>query len=111
LSLAPSYQQTHFPDTEKRGQFRLIVSPDGANDSLRIHQDVRLYSALLDGMESIDWQQDAARKAYVHLARGSVTVNGIAMHAGDGLRITDEPALKFTDGSEAEVLLFDLPDQ
>lgn len=108
--LAPSYQQTYFADAEKRGKFRLIVSPDGGNDSLRIQQDVRLYSALLDGAENLDWQQDAARKAYVHVARGSVTVNGITLHCGDGLRIADEPELKFTDGREAEVLLFDLPD-
>lgn len=107
--LAPGYQQTHFADSDKQGQFRLIVSPDGTSGSLRIHQDVRLYAALLDGDQTMHWQQDAARKAYVHVARGQVTVNDIVLHAGDGLRIDDEPQLTFTDAKTADLLLFDLP--
>lgn len=108
-SIAPSYQQIHFTDSEKQGQFRLIVSPDGANDSLRIQQDVRCYSALLDTEQSLNWQHDAARKAYIHVARGSVIVNGIALQSGDGLKVSQESELVFTTARAADVLLFDLP--
>jgi hypothetical protein len=108
-ALAPNYQQIHFTDSEKQEQFRLLVSPDGSNGSLHIQQDVRLYSALLDGGKNLVWQQNIVRKAYVHVARGSVTVNGIAMQTGDGLQVADETILQFTDAQNAEVLLFDLP--
>lgn len=108
--IAPSYQQRHFSDAEKQGRFRLLVSPDGANQSLRIHQDVRLYGALLDGVDQdMAWQQDKARKAYIHLARGNVRVNGIPLQAGDGLKVSAEAELAFTNALAADILLFDLP--
>lgn len=107
--MAPSYQQAHFADTEKQGQFRLVVSPDGSNNSLRIQQDVRLYSALLNGEQNLNWQQDVVRKAYIHVARGNVTVNGITLQSGDGLRISNEAQLVFTNALAADILLFDLP--
>lgn len=108
-SIAPSYQQKHFSEDEKRGKFRLVVSPDGRDGSLRIQQDASLYSALLDGEEAIEWALDMARYAYVHVARGSLAVNGVQVEAGDGIRIAGETRLKFSDGKAAEVLLFDLP--
>ena len=107
--LKPSYQQRHFPVEEKRGQFRLVVSREGQDGSLRIHQDMAMYSALLDGDEMIKWDQDPARLAYVHIARGAVTVNGVDLNAGDGLKISVEPHLRFENGRHAEILLFDLP--
>ncbi|TCS33251.1 hypothetical protein EDC30_1173 [Paucimonas lemoignei] len=109
--IAPSYQQTHFADAEKQDNFRLIVSPDGANGSLRIQQDVRLYSALLNSERTLNWQLDSARKAYIHVARGSVVINGIGLQAGDGVRICEEAELAFANAQTADILLFDLPDQ
>jgi redox-sensitive bicupin YhaK (pirin superfamily) len=108
---APSYQQRHYSEDEKRGKFRVVVSPDGRDESLSIRQDVSLYSALIDGDESIEWKLDLARPAYVHIARGTVTLNGMGLGAGDGVRIAGESSLKFENGSDAEVLLFDLPPQ
>jgi redox-sensitive bicupin YhaK (pirin superfamily) len=105
----PTYQQRQFSDDEKRGKFRVVVSPDGRDESLNIRQDVLLYSALIDGDESIEWKLDPARPAYVHIARGAVTLNGMDLDAGDGVRIAGEPSLKLENGSDAEVLLFDLP--
>jgi redox-sensitive bicupin YhaK (pirin superfamily) len=107
--LKPSYQQHHFSDAEKRGKFRLVISKEGKDDSLRIHQDMSMYSALINGDEAIEWSQDPSRLAYVHVATGAVHVNGMEVKAGDGIRIARESQLKFDHGQDAEVLLFDLP--
>ncbi|HTH61907.1 MAG TPA: pirin family protein [Paraburkholderia sp.] len=104
----PRYQQKHISDDEKRGKLRLILSPDGAEDSLLLRQDARVYAGRFDGAERAALELGAERYAYVHVARGSVTVNGVAMTEGDGARIRDEQLLTFTDGNDAEVLVFDL---
>jgi len=104
----PRYQQQHFSAEEKRGKLRLVMSPDDADGSLRIRQDARVYAGLFDGEEQASLELAADRFAYVHVARGSVTVNGVALSEGDGVRIRNERSLKFTDGKNAEVLAFDL---
>ena len=106
--LAPSYEQRHFPAEEKRGRLRLIASPDGAQGSVRVHQDARLYAGLFDGAERARLDLDAGRLVYVHVARGRVRVNGEALEAGDALK-SDARALELQDGEGAEVLVFDLP--
>lgn len=107
--LRPSYQQHHFSADEKRGKFRLVVSSEGRDRSLRIHQDMAMYSALIDGDERVECDLDPTRLAYVHVARGAIKVNGLALGEGDGVKIAGESHLKFADGEDAEVLLFDLP--
>ncbi len=109
--IEPSYQQRHFAEAEKRGKLRLIVSPDGRDDSLRIQQDASVYSALLDGEEAITWTKEASRLAYLHVARGELRVNGLAVSAGDGIKIAGETRLVLEQGKQAEVLLFDLPNR
>jgi len=105
----PGYQQRGFDAAGKRGRLQLIVSPDGRDDSLRIGQDAQVYAALLDGDEQVTYRASAGRRAYVHLAQGSLTLNGKRMSAGDGAKISDETELVLADGKSAEVLLFDLP--
>jgi hypothetical protein len=107
--VAPSYEQKAFSDDEKRGKLRLIASPDGTEGSVTIGQDVRLYTALLDGAERTTHTVAQGRKAYVQVAGGSLSVNGMALTAGDGLRVTDAAELVFDSGQQAEFLLFDLP--
>ncbi|AKQ55548.1 pirin family protein [Bordetella hinzii] len=107
--IAPEYEQKSFDDADKRGKLRQVASPDGAEGSLRIHQDVRLYAGLFDGAETADLGLAAGRRAWVHVARGSVTVNGQALKAGDGLALEGETAVTLRDGDAAEVLVFDLP--
>lgn len=107
----PRYQQRHFSDAEKRGQLRLILSPDGAADSLQIGQDVRVYAGLFDGEESARYELPEGRYAYVHVARGEIELNGERLRAGDGVRIREAQALQFGGGQDAEVLLFDLRPQ
>ncbi len=105
----PNYQEKFFDDADKRGKLKLIVSQDGRDGSLTIVQDASVYAALLDGDERIDYTPAAGRNAYVHVARGELTLNGQSLSAGDGVKISEETALAFSNGRNAEILLFDLP--
>ena len=107
----PRYQQEHFSTQKKRGRLQLIIAPDGTNGSLRVRQDTRVYAGLIDGNETATLALDANRYAYVHVARGSVELNGLLLQEGDGVRVRDEQALTLTKGVDAEVLVFDLRPQ
>jgi len=107
--IAPEYGQQTIASAEKRGRLKPIASPDGAQGSMRIHQDARLYAGLFDGSERAELKLGAGRLAYVHVARGSVTVNGHALTAGDGAMLEDEGELALGGATQAEVLVFDLP--
>ncbi|QOW20515.1 pirin family protein [Lysobacter ciconiae] len=104
----PVYQQQHFSEADKRGRLRLIISPDGQDGSLRIQQDTRIYAGLFDGDESATLTLDKDRHAYVHVARGSVALNGEKLEAGDGVRMRKPETLTLGGGQDAEVLVFDL---
>ena len=104
----PRYQQEHYSDEEKRGRLRLIISPDGAEGSLQVRQDTRVYAGLFDGTESAELNLPAHRHAYIQVARGSITVNGQRLDEGDGARVRQVDSLSFSDGDKAEVLVFDL---
>jgi hypothetical protein len=106
--VVPRYQQRHFPADEKRGRLRLIISPDGAEDSLSVYQDVRVYAGLFDGDEQQVLRLPPGRHAYVHVARGSIEVNGQRLDEGDGARLRGVADLALRGGKDAEVLLFDL---
>jgi quercetin 2,3-dioxygenase len=106
--VAPRYQQRQFPDVDKRGRLRLVISPDGVDGSLSVYQDTRVYSGLFDGAESTELRLPADRFAYVHVARGQIAVNDELLQTGDGARLRREPLLKLAQGRGAEVLIFDL---
>ena len=106
--VTPRYQQVHFTDADKRGKLRLIISPDSAEGSLNVYQDVRVYAGLFDGAESAALELAPGRYAYVHVARGTLEVNGVRMQAGDGARVRQESRLDFGNGENAEVLVWDL---
>jgi len=107
----PVYQQQHFDDADKRGRLRLIISPDGRDGSLRIQQDTRVYAGLFDGDENATLTLDKNRHAYVHVARGSIELNGVKLEAGDGVRLRHPETLQLSAGKDAEVLVFDLRPQ
>ena len=109
IGIAPSYEEKRFDDADKRGRLRLIASPDAADGSVLIHQDARLYAGLLDGAESARLALAAGRRAYVHVARGALQVNGVALGAGDALKLAATGELRLDHGRDAEVLVFDLP--
>jgi len=106
--VVPRYQQRHFTPDEKRGRLRLIISPDGADGSLSVYQDVRVYAGLFDGDERQALQLPQGRYAYVHVATGSIEVNGERLGEGDGARLRNPGAIYLSGGRAAEVLLFDL---
>lgn len=109
LSIAPEYEEKRFTPEDKRGRLRLIAAPDGAEGSVRIHQDARVYAGLFDGDERDELALEPNRRAFVHVARGSVTVNGEALNTGDALKIKGESKVAIEGGQAAEVLVFDLP--
>jgi redox-sensitive bicupin YhaK (pirin superfamily) len=104
----PGYEEKHFSDADKRGRLRLIASPDGRDGSVTIHQDARVFAGLFDGDETATHALAAGRRAYVHVARGEVTVNGQPLVAGDALKLTGQPSVRIESGRGAEVLVFDL---
>ena len=106
--IAPGYEERHFSEADKRGRLRLIASPDGADGSVTVHQSARVYAGLFDGDERTRLPLDAGRRAYVHVARGVVSVNGRRLVAGDAAKLVGEPAVELAAGEGAEVLVFDL---
>lgn len=103
-----SYKQKRFDAEAKRGRLRLIASPDGRGGSVTIHQDAYVYGGLFDGDERAEHELHAGRRAYVHVARGKISINGHDVDAGDATKLTDVPAVKLDKGKAAVVLLFDL---
>jgi redox-sensitive bicupin YhaK (pirin superfamily) len=106
--IEPGYEQKHFDAAQKRGALRLVASPDGREDSVKLNANAALYAGLFDGDERAELALPAHRKTYVHVVRGSVEVNGQALSAGDAAMLDNEPALQIGAGREAEVLVFDL---
>src|SRR5690606_30276444 len=106
--IAPEYEELSVPEAEKRGRLRQVASPDGADGSMRIHQDARVYAGLCDGAEQAELPLAAGRRAWVHMAHGKAVVNGQVLAAGDGLALTDEAAVTIRGGEQAQVLVFDL---
>lgn len=105
----PSYEQKMFADSEKRGQLKRVVSPDGRDGSVSIQQDASILAGLLDGEETAEYPLAADRLGYVHMARGQALVNGHLVRAGDALLLDKEPLVSLSNGKQAEVLVFDLP--
>ena len=106
--IAPGYEQKTFSDAEKTGKLRLLASSDGAEGSVTIHADARLYAGLFDGAQTAALSLDSDRKAYVHVVRGSIEVNGQKLGAGDAALLTGESQIDLKHGEQAEVLVFDL---
>lgn len=109
IGIEPEYEEKRFSPEEKQGRLRLIASPDGSEGSVRLHQDARVYAGLFDGAESASHDLAAGRRAYVHVARGRIEVNGSRLEAGDALKTSTAGPLRLSAGEQAEVLVFDLP--
>jgi quercetin 2,3-dioxygenase len=106
--LPPGYEQKHFDAAGKRGRLRLIAAPDGAQGAVRIHQDARVYAGLFDGSESAEIEVAAGRRAWLQVARGSLSLAGTQLRAGDAAFTQGPARLSLSAASGAEVLLFDL---
>jgi redox-sensitive bicupin YhaK (pirin superfamily) len=106
--LPAGYEQKFFSEEDKRGVLRLVASPDGADGSVRIQQDVRMYASLIAGDQAVQHTIASGRKGWLHVVTGAASVNGRALEAGDGLAIEGEEALRVSSESKGEVLLFDI---
>jgi redox-sensitive bicupin YhaK (pirin superfamily) len=106
--IAPSYEQQAFTDTEKRGQLRVVASPDGRQGSLRLQADAVVYSGLFNAGETAELALSAGRHAWVQVARGQVRVNGRDLGEGDGAALSDEPSVRLEGIKGGEVIVFDL---
>jgi hypothetical protein len=107
--IAPGYEEKHFDATSKRGRLRLVASRDGREGSVKIHQDAFVYATLLGGAERVTHQLAPGRRAYVHVARGSLAANGQTLASGDALKAAGVGEIVLERGAEAEALVFDLP--
>jgi redox-sensitive bicupin YhaK (pirin superfamily) len=107
--IEPGYEEKNFSAADKQGRLRLIASPDRAEGSVLIHQDARVYAGLFSGAQQAQLTLAAQRQAYVHVARGSIRVNGAQLGTGDALQVTQTDRLLLEHGENAEVLVFDLP--
>ncbi len=106
---APGYEEKVFSPEEKQGVLRLVASSDGRDGSVTMQQDAALYVGLFEGKQHAQMEIAQGRLVYVYAARGSIVVNGQTLQAGDAAMLVDEAQLRLSDGSAAEVLVFDLP--
>jgi redox-sensitive bicupin YhaK (pirin superfamily) len=109
LGIEPGYEQKAFADEDKRDRLRLVASADGAEGSVTLHQDARIYATLLGSGQSVVHPLAPGRHAWIQVARGSLTVNGERLGRSDGVAISGETAVTLAGEQDAEALLFDLP--
>ena len=109
VGIPASYEQAHVDAAKKRGTLALIAAPAGEGGAVALHQDARVYAGLFDAGESASLSLASGRRAYVHVARGEVAVNGTRLGPGDAAMLENEASLALADGKGAEVLVFDLP--
>jgi redox-sensitive bicupin YhaK (pirin superfamily) len=106
--IEPGYEQKLFAPEEKSGRLRLVASRNGREGSLKIHQDVSVYNALLKGGEVVEHRLEAGRHAWLQVVKGAVELNGNKLAAGDGAAISEESTLTIRASDDSEVMLFDL---
>ena len=106
--LAPRYDQRAFPEKERPGELKLVVSPDARDGSLKIFQDVSLYAGSLAAGDGIGHRLLPGRHAWMQVVRGAVSLNGTALLEGDGAAVSQEEALAIRAAEDSEILLFDL---
>jgi hypothetical protein len=106
--ITPGYEQKAFSEADKRGRLCLVASPDGRDGAVTLHADAAIRAGLFDGDESAELPLDPARRTWVHVARGAISVNGQALQAGDAMGLVGETRLTLSAGQGAEVLVFDL---
>lgn len=107
--LPPGYEQRNFAEAEKRARLRLIAAPAPADGAVVVHQDARVFATVLGAGEHVSYPLAPGRRAYVHVARGRVRLNGVELAAGDGARLGELDRIELSGVDLGEALLFDLP--
>lgn len=106
--IQPSYEQNYYSEAEKRGNLRLIVSPEAQENSLKIHQNMSLYASILEVGESVEYPLTENRHAWIQVVKGEIDLNDHTLKSGDGVAVSEETNLQIKARSSAEFLLFDL---
>lgn len=106
--IEPSYEQTQIDRDQIQGHLRLIASPDGAESSVVIHTNARVYAGLFHRGTKVELAIPRERHTWVQIARGRARVNGHELAAGDGAALSDEAILTIEGVEASEVLVFDL---
>ena len=106
--LEPGYEQKLFPTEEKKNRWCLVGSRDGRDGSLTIHQDLNLYSTVLDEDVEIEFEFDKSRQGFLQVVRGSIEINGEALDAGDAAMMQKQTAITVRARQDAELLFFDM---
>ena len=104
----PAYEQINFSREAKLGKLLLVASNEKRDGLIHLQQDAQLYVTVLEGNQRVEHALANGRHGWVHVARGSVHVNGQLLKAGDGAAITAESKIELSAAPEGEVLLFDL---
>lgn len=104
----PSYEQKSFGPTLRRNRFQLVASPDAAEGSLTIQQDVRIYLADIDINKHVVFELSEQRHAWIQVLRGSVQINHQLSQSGDGVAVSNVNKLQIVGASDSEIMLFDL---
>ncbi len=107
----PRYEQKHFDEESRRGRLRLVASPDGSDQSLTIGQDARLFAGILDSGDESAQLLPPGRMAWLHVATGSIELNGQYLEAGDGAAIAGEGGLQLLGLERADLVLWELPEE
>jgi quercetin 2,3-dioxygenase len=107
--IAPSVETRHFRAEDKVGRLKLVASPTGESGSLKIQQDARIYTAILNDSRNLHFEVGRGRCAYIHVARGSIAVGETRLNTGDAMKITQAPRIVLHNGNEAEIVLMNLP--
>jgi redox-sensitive bicupin YhaK (pirin superfamily) len=106
--IPPDYEEKRFPDDEKRNKLRLIISPDAAAGSVKIHQDAQVYASVLDSDQEVSHSLASGRHAWLQVAAGSVALNDVRLKQGDGAAVSQETAITIAAQEPSEILLFEL---
>lgn len=106
--VAPGWEEKHIPRAEREHRLRTIVAQDRRDGSLAIGADVAVATGLLSPGDRVRWELAPGRHAWVHVARGALTVNGTAVTTGDGVALSGESAIDLAATADSEVLVFDL---
>ena len=106
--LRPSYQQKHFPATERTDRLRLVADRHGTGGALTIHQDNRLYVGTLNAGVALELPLQHDRYGWLQVAKGTLSIQGQTVQEGDGVLVGEQEKLLITTPSHAEVLWFDL---
>lgn len=106
--IEPSYEQKRFDPVGRKNQFQLVASRDGADGSLVIHQNAKIFLSDMSHGHTLKYEIPEGRYVWLQVLRGSLLVNDVPLGTSDAVAISEEKQLSLRTEEHAEVMLFDL---